>query len=320
MARGTVQQMPCSPEWGNPLPLHRYLGLIVSCNWASDDNWCGACEKCAFVYILFSAFLDSCTLRARVFARTNTPAAAHVSNGHSTAHQTGTASCSATSSCGHRPQQQQEQPAVNVASCSTGQSATQLDDRGNGAGLASTTCISAGCAAGTANGSAVPVSQVASSIADHEEPFDSLDHLPLFEGLMGVRGHKPLECVGTPSEVLAALYLAYCRHYKGHVSEADRVKQRTAQGTAAASGVAVATHSSDPSGSDEVVSVKREAAAAAVSALPLLLRQHLQLITTCGAAEWAAIKGSMAAADAGSVQVPTLYPAWYQLPRLSMRL
>jgi hypothetical protein len=302
----------------------------VSCNWATDDNWCGACEKCAFVYILFSAFLDSATLRARVFTRTGQAAAALGSNGHSTCSQAGdntiTAGCSDACSCGHHHQKQQEQGQQqeqhqqrNTAGPSSPQPATVSDGRG---GLVSTPAAASSseeCMLQDVSPSAVPVTQVASSLSDHEEPFSSLDHLPLFEGLMGVRGHKPLECVGTPAEVLAALYLAYCRHYSGYVLAADQAGQAVGQGASAPSELAVDTSSSDPShkcgGIDGSVATNC-IGAAEPSALPMLFQKHLQLITTRGAAEWEAIRASMAAADAGHVEVPTLYPPWYQLPRL----
>ena len=41
--------------------------------------------------------------------------------------------------------------------------------------------------------------------------FDDASLYPVFEELMGLRGVKPLECVSTPEEMLAALYLAQAR-------------------------------------------------------------------------------------------------------------
>ena len=46
-----------------------YLPFIISCNWAKNDDWCGACEKCAFVFTLFSAFMPVETIMAQVFAK-----------------------------------------------------------------------------------------------------------------------------------------------------------------------------------------------------------------------------------------------------------
>ncbi len=35
--------------------------------------------------------------------------------------------------------------------------------------------------------------------------------LPLFEELLGLTGHKPFECVGTPEETAAAFHMVYER-------------------------------------------------------------------------------------------------------------
>jgi hypothetical protein len=43
-------------------------------------------------------------------------------------------------------------------------------------------------------------------------PFAKPALFPIFEQLMGLRGHKPFECVGTAQEVLAALFLAREQH------------------------------------------------------------------------------------------------------------
>lgn len=68
---------------------------------------------------------------------------------------------------------------------------------------------------GAANGSASALgSSPACNAARVTDMFDSESHQATFESLMGVSGHKPFECVGTPEECLAALFLAHEKHFK----------------------------------------------------------------------------------------------------------
>ncbi len=201
------------------------LGNIISCNWATDDDWCGRCEKCAFVYVMFAAFLPPRRLLRTVWRRTR--------------------------------------PADGLAG------AEAVPDGGGSSDLA-------------------PRDASTASVLDKEEEadlveavrgcggdlFDSEAHQGTFEQLMGVAGLKPLECVGTPDEVLAALYLASRTHY------------------------------GDGGGGEE----------AAAPRYPRLIAKHLALIESEGRRAWAEIEGAMRGADLGeSLGVETLYPAWYRL-------
>ena len=113
--------------------------------------------------------------------------------------------------------------------------------------------------------------------------YDSPDHLPVFESLMGLQGHKPFECVGTADEVLAAMYAASKAHY-GCGSLAD----------SGAAGVAVGS-------------------GAAQRPLPLLFRKHGDLIRSKGKLHWAELQASVERANSGEWGVPNLYPHWYKL-------
>lgn len=166
------------------------------------------------------------------------------------------------------------------------------------------------------------------SLSDVYDMYDSVRHLPVFESLMGLSGHKPFECVGTPEECLAALYLMYERLYGSGANstvEDGAASAATVVGTGAAA-IRVSSSEEDTPGGEcagdegqklngtqeaERSSLKHQEAG---SKLPLLLRKHLGLITTKGKQEWEKIRATMQAVEeTGQAGVPTLYPEWFRL-------
>ncbi len=209
---------------------------------------CGNCEKCAFVYLLFAAWLPAAEIMSRVF----------------------------------------------------------------------------GVAAGVvAAGPQPPLTGV-------YDMFDSPAHVRHFESLMGLAGHKPLECVGTPEECLAALYLARGRNYGGGkggggeegagggeeggpdgrggcgcggVEQGEKPQQ---QGSGEGSEGDGGGEEGSGGGAEDGEGEGQE------GQLPLLFRLHGELIERKGREASERIKAGIEAVDATGVPgVPHLYPDWY---------
>ncbi|GIL80081.1 hypothetical protein Vretimale_12910 [Volvox reticuliferus] len=237
----------------------KYLDLIISCNWAMDNDWCGGCEKCAFVFLLFAAFLPTPDIMSKVF---------------------GVSTCKAS-------------------------------DSSNGGGDDTRSPI-------------VPGSR--ESLRGVYDMYDSERHVPVFESLMGLAGHKPFECVGTPEECLAALYLAYERLSSGSDANCSGGYARDAgadadQGNGAASepkltetGGSGIAQEQQPEKQHEHERKHKQEQQEAGKLLPLLLRKHQDLITSKGKEEWEKIRSEiMAVQETGRPSVPTLYPDWFKL-------
>jgi len=50
----------------------QYLPLFISCNSIDESRWCARCAKCAFVFLLLSAFLTPEQVRTHQRRRTHT--------------------------------------------------------------------------------------------------------------------------------------------------------------------------------------------------------------------------------------------------------
>lgn len=69
------------------------------------------------------------------------------------------------------------------------------------------------------------------------------DLVPMYEELLGLRGHKPFECVGTPNETAAAFHMA---HANNEYNDAAAIK-RFLESPLAAKGAALAKEALTPS-------------------------------------------------------------------------
>ncbi|GLI71229.1 hypothetical protein VaNZ11_016347 [Volvox africanus] len=227
----------------------KYLDLIISCNWAMDNDWCGGCEKCAFVFLLFAAFLPTQEIMSKVF----------------------------------------------------GVFPSKASDSVNGGGDDTRSPI-------------VPGSR--ESLRGVYDMYDSERHVPVFESLMGLAGHKPFECVGTPEECLAALYLAYERLSSG--SDASCSEDSVTDVDAGAGADRYNGAASEPklaeTDDSSVAKEQQQEQQKAGKRLPLLLRKHEDLITSQGKEEWEKIYAEIRLAqETGRPSVPTLYPDWFKL-------
>ncbi|EFJ41649.1 hypothetical protein VOLCADRAFT_98340 [Volvox carteri f. nagariensis] len=234
----------------------KYLHLIISCNWATDDHctqpqlphllWspllfrCGGCEKCAFVFLLFAAFLPVPDIMSKIF----------------------------------EVEVVSEPGAAEPGTCSDGNG-----DGDDGHGDRECGSSSRGCDA--TSSPIVPGSRT-ESLRGVYDMYDSERHVPVFESLMGLAGHKPFECVGTPEECLAAMYLAYERLSSGGGG--------VAYDCSAAAESVLGPERQETAGPGTEQQQPQQAQRVGARRLPLLLRKHRDLICSRGKEEWERIR------------------------------